>query len=559
MPTAAVSGPNLIDQFLSRQRELTAVETFAQRHEDQQRPAPAKLYRDLLPAAGPGEGQQYAFDVDLDACSGCKACVTACHSLNGLDENEMWRDVGLLVGGSTSLPVLNASVLQHVTSACHHCLEPACMEGCPVLAYEKDPHTGIVRHLDDQCIGCQYCILKCPYDVPKYNARLGIVRKCDMCSDRLSNGDAPACVAGCPNQAIRITVVDRQQVIADSGKVFLPGAPKSDYTLPTTNYRTKRPLPANTLPADYHRITPQHAHLPLVVMLVLTQLSVGTFAVGQILNWCADAAVVAALRPVHALVALALGMLALGASVLHLGRPRYAYRAFIGLRTSWLSREIVAFGVFAALASVYAAASWIAPQAISAKVFHALGTAVAAVGALGVFCSVMVYHDTRRPFWRFRYTASKFFLSTLLLGLATTLLTTTAAAFANQPGARQLLEAAGRIAFVLFASINLLKIIMALLPFRHLRDSNPTPMQRTAQLGIGPLHKPVLARILMAAVGGILLPLLAAGSIPLAIGTVDLLVMATAAFALTLLAELLERYLFFTAVVAPKMPGGPGA
>ena len=57
------------------------------------------------------------------------------------------------------------------------------------MAYDKDPETGIVRHLDDQCIGCQYCVLKCPYDVPKYSERLGIVRKCDMCVGRLRAGE----------------------------------------------------------------------------------------------------------------------------------------------------------------------------------------------------------------------------------------------------------------------------------------------------------------------------------------------------------------------------------
>ena len=145
-----------------------------------------------------------AFQVDLDACTGCKACVTACHRLNGLDddEGETWRSVGLLHGGTAEAPVQ-----QTVTTACHHCLDPACMKGCPVGAYEKDPVTGIVRHLDDQCIGCQYCVLKCPYDVPKYNARLGIVRKCDMCHGRLAEGEAPACVQACPTQAIRIVTV----------------------------------------------------------------------------------------------------------------------------------------------------------------------------------------------------------------------------------------------------------------------------------------------------------------------------------------------------------------
>ena len=166
-----------------------------------------------MPSEPPGPGQQYAFEVDLDSCSGCKACVAACHSLNGLDDEECWRDVGLIIGRGGGLPVL-----QHVTSACHHCLDPACLTACPVDAYEKDPITGIVRHLDDQCFGCQYCTLACPYDVPKFHAGKGIVRKCDMCSDRLAHGEAPACVQACPHEAIRIRLVEVEEVAARSGQ-----------------------------------------------------------------------------------------------------------------------------------------------------------------------------------------------------------------------------------------------------------------------------------------------------------------------------------------------------
>jgi formate dehydrogenase iron-sulfur subunit len=75
----------LIDQLLDEQQRLTAVERFALQHEQHALPAHAKLYRELLPARSPKQGEQYAFAVALDACSGCKACVTACHNLNGLD------------------------------------------------------------------------------------------------------------------------------------------------------------------------------------------------------------------------------------------------------------------------------------------------------------------------------------------------------------------------------------------------------------------------------------------------------------------------------------------
>lgn len=220
----------LLEQFLREQQELTAVEQFARDHAEARLPGEHRRYEKLLPTSAPESGQQYAFNVDLDACTGCKACVTACHNLNGLDEGETWRSVGLLHGGSASAPIV-----QTVTTACHHCLDPACMNGCPVGAYEKDKKTGIVKHLDDQCIGCQYCTFTCPYEVPQYNAARGIVRKCDMCSDRLAEGEAPACVQACPNEAISIRVVEVRQVLEDAqGDAFLPGAPSPAITIPTT-------------------------------------------------------------------------------------------------------------------------------------------------------------------------------------------------------------------------------------------------------------------------------------------------------------------------------------
>ena len=197
----------LVDEFLAEQGCTSAVERFSTAHDRldaSAAPTQARWYRDLLPASAPGPGQQYAFEVDLDACSGCKACVAACHSLNGLDEGEAWRDVGLLVGTGDN------ALLQPVTTGCHHCAEPGCLEGCPVDAYSKDPVTGVVQHHDDQCIGCSYCTLTCPYEVPQYDAGRGIVRKCDLCHDRLAEGEAPACVQACPTEAIRIAIVRRR-------------------------------------------------------------------------------------------------------------------------------------------------------------------------------------------------------------------------------------------------------------------------------------------------------------------------------------------------------------
>jgi formate dehydrogenase iron-sulfur subunit len=538
----------LLEHFLREQGTMTAVERFAQRHENEVLPSHARFYRDLLPASPPAPGQQYAFQVDLDVCTGCKACVTACHNLNGLDEGEAWRSVGLLHGGTSAAPVQ-----QSVTTACHHCLDPACMTGCPVGAYEKHPVTGIVKHLDDQCIGCQYCTFTCPYEVPQYSAARGIVRKCDMCSDRLAVGEAPACVQACPNEAIAITLVDRRQVLEDAqGDAFLPGAPSPAITAPTTAYKTTRALPRNLLPANFYAVKPSHQHKPLVVMLVLTQLSAGAFCIDALGAPVLPASAAAAIGPVHSLVAAAVGIAALAASIFHLGRPRYAFRALIGLRTSWMSREILAFGLFAPLAMLYAASFWqhavaqmlgVAPwtDAAGARVHDALRGAVATAGLVGVLCSVLIYHVTRRAWWSASSTGFKFFMTAAVLGLATGELTLS---LGRTPSMGALASTVARTLIVACA----LKAAGELTILRHLRDKRYSDLRRTAVLLTGDLRAYSTARF----------ALLLAGAVATAWQLDHPLSVSAAAIGLLLLllGELLERTLFFAAMCSPGMPGG---
>jgi formate dehydrogenase iron-sulfur subunit len=550
------AGPLLIDDLLHEQQLLTPVARFSRKHESGDLPAQAKYYQDLIPLSEPREGEQYAFAVDLDACTGCKACVTACHNLNGLDEEETWRDVGVLFGGTPAEPFQLT-----VTTACHHCVDPACMNGCPVNAYDKDPKTGIVRHLDDQCIGCSYCILKCPYDVPKYSKKRGIVRKCDMCSSRLAVGEAPACVQACPNEAIRIAIVDKEQIATQRKQKgsFLPSAPESDYTLPTTQYFTARNLPANMRPADFYKIKPEHSHLPLVVMLVLTQLSVGAFTFAIALRLFFPAQLVRAVTPFHSVVALLLGLVALGASTMHLGRPLYAWRAFVGRKTSWLSREIIIFGLFAAVAVIYAGLFWLPDLSrltgiqfwpwLSDPLFrNALGVAVAISGILGIFCSIMIYQDTRRTFWRTTITSLKFGGTTLLLGPATILFSVLCqSAFVPRITADNSFHQIVNLLCVFVLVISIAKLVGELCAFVHLRDREWTNMKRTAMLMAHDLKAATIGRFVCGAIGGILLPIFVMAGMQYA-GAAVLIV--------CLLGELLERYLFFTAVIPPKMPGG---
>ena len=571
-PRAVPTGlETLVDALIADQRRLTAVERFSQRHPGNDRPALESHYRDLIPLSLPRPGEQYAFEVDLDRCSACKGCVTACHSLNGLEDGETWRSVGFLIGQQivpsgtdpdlaaatrNSVPWNKAEgarpnrvipLQQTVTTACHHCADPACLNGCPVLAYDKDPQTGIVRHLDDQCIGCSYCILKCPYEVPQFSKRLGIVRKCDLCHDRLAEGEAPACVQACPSEAIRITTVrprDLEVRFRESAgtECWLPDTPDPALSVPTTQYRTTHTM-ATLRAADHGRPRPAALHAPLVVMLVLTQAGLGGLAAST-LHAGKYPAFLAGLGSSSVLI------LGLVASVFHLGQPRKAWRIWMGWRTSWLSREALILGAASGF-SLFAVA-WMAsllpdvPNIIAPGIEFlraaltpippaALPALIIAITGASIAAQSMVYADTGRAFWALRYTAPRFAGTTVVLGLATL--------WALQPN-----PALG----FLLAAVTGLKLAMELALLKHADsdDERWTAFRRSAALQRGPLRPLLALRVLLGLLGGIFLPF---GIWVGAIGPIG-----SGAVILTLLiAELLERALFFLSVSPDAMPGLP--
>ncbi|MBX3434622.1 MAG: dimethyl sulfoxide reductase anchor subunit [Pirellulales bacterium] len=551
----ALTLDELVERSLAEQRDLSAVERFSQWHEGRYgEPLQARHYHSLLPAA-PQVGEQYAFEVDLDACSGCKSCVVACHALNGLDEHESWRDVGLLLAPTES----SAPASVHVTTACHHCVEPACASACPVNAYEKDRTTGVVRHLDDQCIGCQYCTLACPYDVPKYHAGKGIVRKCDMCTNRLAAGEAPACVQSCPNQAIRITVV-RQAEIADRSSVgtLVPGAVGSDFTRPTTQFRTARRELNALLPADGRRATPQHAHAALVAMLVLTQGAVGALVMlaawllgrqGE-LNSFGVAAGGASFVTAMTTLAGVLVVAGVAASTFHLGRPLYAFRAVLGVGHSWLSREILAFGAMLPFAAGACFAAWGGDRwSWTRQALAPLVLSAAVAGIVAVVCSAKIYQFTRRPFWVGAQTGVKFALGAAGVGAVAAWLSAAAVELSDRTAA----------AFaVLFVASMVVKLAFEARQLAWPEQQVPDPgatLAKSAALLRNELRRTAAARFVCGA-GGVGVALLS-----LALSGFDLapavqIALAAAAACLCLAGELLERTLFFQAVVPHKMPGG---
>jgi formate dehydrogenase iron-sulfur subunit len=510
-----------VTEALREQQTLrTPVALFADEYDS---PSVRDRFTHLIPLSRPNPGEQYAFEVNLDACTGCKACVAACHSLNGLDENESWRDTGLLIGTRMQ------PYLQTVTTACHHCAEPACADGCPVLAYDKDAVTGIVRHLDDQCIGCSYCILKCPYDVPKFNFKRGIVRKCDMCQGRLAEGEAPACVQACPNEAIEINIV-KLDAVPDRGRI-IAGAFDSSYTRPTTTYISAKPIPDNAKAADEDRLDLDHAHTPLAWMLVLTQMSAGAFLINAIATWLGvvgmqEAAIVS-------LAALIIGLTGIALSLLHLGQPLKAWRAFLGWRKSWLSREIIAFGLFAKLGALTMAAWWFGDFTMLryAITLAALG------GFLAVYASVMVYVDTRRPFWSMKLVGGKFIGTTLLLGTA---MPGVVWAWMGHPAAQVAIPAA-----------LLIRWLVSLFEMREIKNARldaSNPWHTSARVLTEKLPHLLRARRIMLAIVGVVLPavILTRFQVPFVF---------TLSVAITLASQLIERHYFFTAATGPKMPG----
>jgi Fe-S-cluster-containing dehydrogenase component len=88
-------------------------------------------------------------------------------------------------------------------TSCMHCADPSCVSACPVAAMVKDPVTGIVAHHPEICVGCRYCVVACPFGIPKYqyDSPTGKIGKCELCRHRYADGHYSACAEVCPTGA----------------------------------------------------------------------------------------------------------------------------------------------------------------------------------------------------------------------------------------------------------------------------------------------------------------------------------------------------------------------
>jgi formate dehydrogenase iron-sulfur subunit len=160
---------------------------------------------------------------DATMCIDCKACERACAERNGLPYDD--KIAAESKQSEHKLTVVMADGDKYMRRLCMNCQDPTCASVCPVAALRKTAD-GPVTYDASRCIGCRYCMLACPFSVPKYewSKALPQIRKCDMCADRVAQGLQTACAEACPTGATKFGERDaliaeaRQRIAANPGQ-----------------------------------------------------------------------------------------------------------------------------------------------------------------------------------------------------------------------------------------------------------------------------------------------------------------------------------------------------
>lgn len=155
--------------------------------------------------------------LDTTRCIGCGGCSLACKERNKLPKtsDDFLKDKL----SDKSYSVVNQVDSRFVRRMCMHCVTPSCVSACPVGAFVKNDD-GPVTYLESRCMGCRYCMIACPFGIPKYEWEKAapLVRKCDLCADRLAKGLKTACATACPTGAT--TFGDRDALVAEARERF---------------------------------------------------------------------------------------------------------------------------------------------------------------------------------------------------------------------------------------------------------------------------------------------------------------------------------------------------
>lgn len=156
---------------------------------------------------------------DSTLCVGCQACMTACKQANKMpleteDSYRRWDNpqdlssktlniIKRYQDGSEAVKDQEQDGYAFIKRQCMHCLDPSCVSACPVSALRKDTKNGIVSYNKDACIGCRYCQIACPFNIPKFQweSTTPEIVKCQLCNHLIKEGKYAACCSACPTGA----------------------------------------------------------------------------------------------------------------------------------------------------------------------------------------------------------------------------------------------------------------------------------------------------------------------------------------------------------------------
>jgi Fe-S-cluster-containing dehydrogenase component len=145
---------------------------------------------------------QLTIVTDINRCVGCLACSVACKVVNNVPIGSFWNKTLRIgpnptEGGSGQYPDVE---MYFLNVQCQHCKKPQCVDVCPTGASQK-LEDGTVQIDKSKCIGCQFCVMACPYNVRYLNEEERVVEKCTLCAERTANGNLPQCVSQCCGMA----------------------------------------------------------------------------------------------------------------------------------------------------------------------------------------------------------------------------------------------------------------------------------------------------------------------------------------------------------------------
>ncbi len=230
--------------------------------------------------------------------------------------------------------------------ACNHCSDPPCVEQCPSAAITKDEHSGIVHINNKICIGCRYCSWVCPFGAPVYGISEGVMKKCDMCSERIDDGFKPACESVCPTGALRTEIFD-----PEDAEQMVPVFPETDLFPalsitepgrgPLTEQQYVNTYPDNVLQIFSENRSDRSAEIspkgewPLIFFTLLISVLGSVFA-----------GYFSGKMSVDPLLFLISGLSGILISIGHLGKKFRSFRIIRNFLRSWLSRESLFFTLF---------------------------------------------------------------------------------------------------------------------------------------------------------------------------------------------------------------------